>query len=183
MGFSKQSYDPVVSVEVHHAWYPREVFTFIFPKQLPQAALDREQSFFGLKDDARKDAHRVALVDMVAEMVESEPEGFEDFPGSAEVKAIRELRARLEESLKEKDRREVEAQIRSAESLLEVARRVTLSARFREYFDDPARPELEALVASAWRAYRAASLPAAYLKSREGNGAASRLSPQGTSRA
>lgn len=46
-----------------------------------------------------------------------------------------------------------------------------LPQRVREYFDDPSKPELEAIILGAWRAYRASALPSAYLKSLQNNGA------------
>lgn len=47
----------------------------------------------------------------------------------------------------------------------------SLSIRFRDYFDDPSQPELEAILAGAWQAYRGGSRPVAYLKSHENSGA------------
>ncbi|MGI8997542.1 MAG: hypothetical protein ACR2GW_12830 [Pyrinomonadaceae bacterium] len=55
-----------------------------------------------------------------------------------------------------------------------------LPQRVREYFDDPGKPELEAIIAGAWRAYKAAAQPSAYLKSRENHHAASVISPSPT---
>jgi hypothetical protein len=143
VAFSKEKSGPEVSFELRHPWHPGSVFVFTFPKELPQAALDKAKHFLGLTDDERKDAVRVALIAAVGAMVSSAPEGFEGFPA---------------------DER-------------------PLADRFTEYFDDPAHPELESLVAGAWRAYRAACLPAAYLKSREGSGAAGRVPAPGAGRA
>ena len=53
-----------------------------------------------------------------------------------------------------------------------------LRERAKEYFDDPDFPELEEIVFSAWRAYKAAQLPAAYLKSGSDTSPASGLSPE-----
>jgi len=55
-----------------------------------------------------------------------------------------------------------------------------LPERFREYFDDPEQLELEQLVVSAWRAYRASAIPGAYLKSPVRDGAGSNRVPPAT---
>lgn len=80
MGFSKSTYEAGVAVEVRHGWYPGTAFTFYFPKQLPQSALDAEKDFLALTDDADRDAARQSLVNVVAEMSLREPSGFDDFP-------------------------------------------------------------------------------------------------------
>lgn len=141
MAFSKQGNSKEVSVEVTHRWHPGALFVFHFPKRLPQSALDAEKSFLGLKDDERAEAHRAALVNTVAEMVTREPEGFDDFPETVCV----------------------------GPGTAAVSKNV--ADRVRVYFDDPEQPELEAIIVSAWRAYRAAAIPAAYTKSAEGRSA------------
>ncbi|MGB7925585.1 MAG: hypothetical protein WCF57_20270 [Pyrinomonadaceae bacterium] len=129
MGFSKKSRSPEIEIQVNHAWYPGQPFTFYLPKKMPKSALDAESRFLGLKEDARVDEHRLALIETVSELVTREPEGFSDFL---------------------KDER-------------------PLAERFREYFDSPDDPELESILISVWRAYRASQVPNAYLKSRENN--------------
>lgn len=135
MGFSKQGYEPEVAVEVRHNWHPGSVFVFYFPKVLPQAALDAEASFLGLNQDGDKDAVRTSLIDPLAEMATREPEGFDDFP-----------------------------------CLTDVARAVgtvsiaPLAERFRNYFDEPDKPELEQIVSGAWAAYKQGARPQAFLK-------------------
>jgi hypothetical protein len=81
--FSKKNYEPEVAVVVRHAWYPDSPFTFFFPKVLPQAALDAEKTYFGLTDAEGKDASRVALINVVAEMSTRAPQGFDDTNGVA----------------------------------------------------------------------------------------------------
>lgn len=54
----------------------------------------------------------------------------------------------------------------------------TLPERMREYFDDPEQPELEQIIVSVWRGYKAAAIPAAYLFRPSDSGAAGGLSPQ-----
>lgn len=54
-----------------------------------------------------------------------------------------------------------------------------LAQRMREYFDDPAVPELEQIVVTLWRQYRSAAIPQAYLKSAENSRPPSGLLPQG----
>lgn len=179
MPFSKQKSGPEVSFELRHPWHPGTVFVFTFPKELPQAALDKEKHFIGLADDERKDAVRVALIETVGAMVSQEPEGFEGFPGAEQVAALKVAQEKLTHDLKEDVRRQIQREVERLNGELEAARATPLAERFKEYFDDPAHPELESLVTGAWRAYRAASLPAAYLKSREGSGAAGRVSASG----
>ena len=133
MGFTKASNEPEVRIEVHHNWHPGAVFAFTFPKRLPPAATLAESRFLALKEDARPDEHRLALIETVAQMVVREPEGFDDFPGSSQ--AVSSLRD------------------------------VPLLERFVTYFDDPEQPELEQVIIAAWRAYRATSVPSAYMKS------------------
>lgn len=50
---------------------------------------------------------------------------------------------------------------------------VGLAERMRGYFDDPTQPELEAIIVSVWRAYRAAAIPSSYVKSLPADGAGS----------
>lgn len=47
----------------------------------------------------------------------------------------------------------------------------SLADRMRGYFDDPDRPELEQIIVGAWRAYKAAAVTAAYVKSLSVGGA------------
>lgn len=76
MGFSKSNKEPDVSIVVN---YFGDTYELTFPKKLPQAALDAEQQFLGLKDDERGEKSREALVNLIAEMVTRPPKGFEDF--------------------------------------------------------------------------------------------------------
>lgn len=137
MGFSKVKNSKEVSIAVSHAWHPGAKFVFHFPKTLPQSAVEAEKTFLGLKEDERAEAHREALINAVGEMVTRAPEGFDDFPETVTLGPG-------------------SAGVSSK-----------LSHRVCFYFDDPEQPELEAIIVSAWRAYRAASLPSAYLKSAE----------------
>jgi hypothetical protein len=82
VGFKKEGYEPEVAVVVCHAWYPDSPFTFFFPKVLPQAALDAEKTYFGLTDAEGKDASRLALINVVAELSTRAPEGFDDASGT-----------------------------------------------------------------------------------------------------
>jgi hypothetical protein len=133
--YSKQSYSDEIEIVVHHPYYPESPFTFTFPKRLPQSAVAAETCFLGLKEDALADEHRRALIETVAEMVTTAPQGFDDFPN-------------------------------------EDAPTGSLAARFIAYFDDPSQIELEQILVSAWRAYRAAGIPTAYSKSISLNGKA-----------
>jgi hypothetical protein len=139
VGFTKKENPPEISIEVRHPWHPGSVFIFHFPKKLHQLALDAEQRFLGLTDDARPDEHRKAIIDTIAEMVIREPEGFDDFPDVNHV-------------VKPGDGKR------------------PLAPRMREYFDDDSQPELETIIVSAWRAYRAAAVPTAYVKSLQSDG-------------
>jgi hypothetical protein len=47
-----------------------------------------------------------------------------------------------------------------------------LDERVCAYFDDTEKPELEAIIIKAWKEYKAAAVPAAYIKSIEVRGAA-----------
>lgn len=80
MGFSKENYEPEISIEVTHPWHPGDKYIFHLPKTMPQAATDAEATFLGLTDEARPDEHRLHLIATLAEMVTREPEGFDDFP-------------------------------------------------------------------------------------------------------
>ncbi|HLM58175.1 MAG TPA: hypothetical protein VK422_18880 [Pyrinomonadaceae bacterium] len=142
MPFSKTKYDPTVAIVVHHKWYPGDAFTFYFPKVLPQSALDAERVFVGLKEDEGAESFRKALVNVVAEMAAEEPEGFDDFP-----RLTKEERAQGTVNID------------------------PLPERMRAYFDDASKPELEAILSGAWRAYRASQVPSAYTKSVQGHGA------------
>lgn len=133
MPFSKATNEPDIRIEVKHSWHPGVVFAFTFPKRLTQLAADAEARFLGLKEDAREDEHRLALIQTVAEMVTKEPEGFDDFPID--------------------------------EKLPPGGAPRSLSVRFRDYFDEPSQVELEQILIGAWRAYRASSVPSAYMKS------------------
>ena len=126
MAFSKKNNSTEVAIEVTHKWYPDTQFVFHFPKRLPQAAAEAEARFVGMKDGERGDEYRRNLIEVVAQMLLREPEGFDDFPA--------------EESR-------------------------PLSERARSYFDDESQPELEVILAGAWRAYKVAAIPAAYIKS------------------
>ncbi len=83
MGFIKSTNEPDITIVVTHPWHEGDVYSFTFPKRLPQAAVDAEKRFLGLKDEARPDESRRALIETLAEMVTREPEGFDDFPSSA----------------------------------------------------------------------------------------------------
>lgn len=144
MGFSKKSYSPVIEIEVLHPYYPGEVFIFTFPKVLPQSALDAEKSYLGLPDTEQPEALRKGLIGVVAEMVTLPPTGFDDFP----------------------DLNPGELQTGST--------KVALRRAVLDYFDDPEKPELEQIISGAWRAYKTAAIPAAYLKSVSGNGSGDR---------
>jgi hypothetical protein len=168
MGFTKQGSQPEVGFAVRHAWHPGTQFVFYFPKRLPQAALDAEQTYFGVKDSERPDEHRLALIKVVAEMASSEPEGFDDFPGAAEIAGLKDARAQLEaEGLTEAARGEIKRRAGEMENTLAAVRQVSLAKRMRDYFDDFTQPELEMILSGAWRAYKAAEIPAAYIKSPE----------------
>ncbi len=78
MGFSKERYEPEVSIEVRHVWHPGTAFVFHFPKVLPQAALEAQKTFLGLSQEETEEALRLALINVVAEMVTRLPEGFDD---------------------------------------------------------------------------------------------------------
>lgn len=148
MGFTKTDYAPEIAIEVRHQWHPDVTFTFHFPKVLPQAAVEAEREFLGLSDAEREAESRHALINIIAQMLVREPEGFDDFPSSSA----------LPTSL--------------------VAR--SLPERVRTYFNDTEKPELEAILVSVWRAYRAAAISSAYLKSIQNNGARSRGVPRAT---
>ncbi|MET0646973.1 MAG: hypothetical protein ABW208_10160 [Pyrinomonadaceae bacterium] len=180
MGFSKQDYEPAVAVEVRHNWHPGAAFVFHFPKVLPQSALDAEASFLALKPEEDKDAVRRGLINLVAEMVTHEPEGFDDFPGAAEVAALSRAQTQLLGPVKERDRRTLEEVVRDTQANLDEVRRSPLAERFRVYFDDSERPELEQIVSGAWAAYKQGARPTALLKriqnSRAGSGRPSGVS-------
>lgn len=172
MGFTKKGAQTEVGIIVKHAWHPGTQFVFFFPKRLPQAALDAEQTYLGLKDSECSDEYRLALINVVAEMASSELEGFDDFPGAAEIAGLKDARAQLEAGGLEEDARgEIERRIGELERSLAVVRETPLAKRMRDYFDDTTQPELEFLLAGAWRAYKAAAIPAAYIKSPEDSGA------------
>ncbi len=80
MGFNKDKNEPDIAIEVRHPWHPGDVYTFYFPKKLPQLALDAEAKFLGLKEGERSDEYRKELINTVAAMVTREPEGFDHFP-------------------------------------------------------------------------------------------------------
>jgi hypothetical protein len=132
MGFTKSTSQKEIAIKLTHPWYPGAEFTFHFPKRLPESALNAEKQFLGLKDDEREEQYRKGIINVVAEMVVREPEGFDDFTADTSR---------------------------------------PLAERMRDYFDDPEQPELEAILVSAWRAYRAAAMPSAYLKSPESGSA------------
>lgn len=79
MGFAKKDSAPEITIEVQHQFHPGTIFSFTLPKILPQAALNAEAEFVGLKDDERPEAYREALVGLVAELVTLPPTGFDDF--------------------------------------------------------------------------------------------------------
>ncbi|MET0646380.1 MAG: hypothetical protein ABW208_07140 [Pyrinomonadaceae bacterium] len=179
MGFNKQTSQPAVGIIVKHSWHPGAAFVFYFPKRLPETALNAEQTYLGLQDSERPDEYRLALINVVAEMASSEPEEFDDFPGAAEIAGIKKARTQLKaEGLKDKEREEIEGRVEELERSLAVVRQVPLAKRMRDYFDDPTQPELEMILAGAWRAYKAAVIPAAYIKSPEDSGASGDLSLQ-----
>lgn len=178
MGFSKKTSQPEIAISVTHPWHPGTQFVFHFPKQLPESAVEAEKTFLGLKDTERAGEHRKALVNVVAQMVTAEPEGFDDFPGAAEIAELKAVRARLEgDELKEGEREQLEERVRSLEGALDTARQTPLAKRMRDYFDDETQPELEAIIAGVWRAYKAAAIPAAYIKSPGDSGAPGAVSP------
>jgi hypothetical protein len=123
MGFSKADKQQQVSIVVN---YFGDSYEFTFLKQLPQSALDAEQSYIGMKDNERPEKYREALVNLVAEMVTQPPTGFDDFP-------------------------KVE--------------KIPLTDRMRAYFNDAEHPELETILVAAWKGYKRAAVPAAYIKS------------------
>lgn len=164
MGFNKQKNSKEIAISVTHPWHPGAQFVFHFPKALPQSALDAEAKFLGLKDAERPEEYRKHLIDTVAEMVTQEPEGFDDFPGASERDELEALRdAESAPGAKPDSRRATGISV--LEATLDRIREKPLQARMREYFDDQSQPELESIIVSAWRAYRAAAMPAAYLKS------------------
>lgn len=134
MGFRKSTNETEVAVVVTHKWHPGDEFTFYFPKVLPQAAIEAEGRFLGLKEDAREEEYRQLLIETVAAMVTRDPIGFDDFPTSD----------------------------------------APLADRFIAYFDDPSQPELQSILLSVWREYRAGAIPFAYLKSIQRDGEGSR---------
>ena len=142
MGFSKAHNKKEISIVVTHPMHPGDRYVFTFPKTLPQAALDAQGRFLGLPDTARAEEWRTALVATVAEMVIREPEGFDDF-----------------QRLTDEDR------------AAGMVNQRPLAERFVEYFNDAEQPELEAIIVQAWKEYKAAAVPAAYVKSPEDSGA------------
>lgn len=176
MGFSKKENSKEIAIKVKHPWHPDSAFIFYFPKQLPETALAAERNFVGLKDDEREDAARLAMIGVVAEMVLREPEGFDDFPGAAEVAELKAVCARLEgEELEADERARLEERQRGLEEALARVRETPLAKRMCDYFDDPAQPELEQIIVSVWRGYKAAAIPAAYLFRPADSGAAGGL--------
>src|ERR1700759_3705513 len=128
MGFSKANYRDRFDVVVLHPQHPGDSYVFTFPKKLPQAALDAEKAFLALGDAATADDWRKALINVIAEMMTRDPEGFDDFPREPVV-------------------------------TLEGQRAPSLTKRAVEYFDDPEKPELEAIIIKAWKEYKAAAVP------------------------
>ncbi|MDQ3649694.1 MAG: hypothetical protein M3458_05315 [Acidobacteriota bacterium] len=174
MGFTKKTNSNEIAIEVTHQWHPGQAFTFYFPKQLPQRALDAERDFLGLKETERADEYRLKLISLIAEMAQREPSGFEDFPGAAQIAALRELDERRQaKGIKTRDQGSLLAEIEKLDSELSEIRRVSLPQRIREYFDDTTQPELEQIIIAAWRAYKGGALPSAYLKSVSRNGGGS----------
>jgi hypothetical protein len=99
-------------------------------------------------------------------MATEEPEGFEDFPGAAQVKALREARDELARpGIKEDEARAQRDIISGQRAQLNNIRATPLAERMRVYFDEPDKPEFEAILLSVWRGYKAAAVPAAYIKS------------------
>lgn len=153
MGFSKTKYEPTIRIEVLHQWHPDTIFAFTFPKRMPQTAAEAETRYLGINDEMRKDESRKALIESVAALIISEPEGFDDFP-----------------RLTEKDR------------AAEMVNIKPLAERMREYFDEPDKPELEEILSAAYRAYRLTAMSSAYPKSLQagsaGDGELSRSTAQ-----
>ena len=183
MGFTKKDSQQEVGIAVTHAWHRGTQFFFYFPKRLPEAAVEAEQTYLGLKDSERPDEYRLALINVVAEMASEEPEGFDDFPGAAEIASLKAARAQLEEedltkAARQDARQEIERRIEELERALAAVRQTPLAERMRVYFDDTTQPELEAILSGAWRAYKVAAIPAAYVKSPEDSGAKGALSLQ-----
>ncbi len=138
-----------------------------------RARLDAEKAFLGLKDTETADAYRLALINVVAEMVTREPLGFDDLPGSllaAEFEALSESLSAPE--LEEATRGEITGRLDERQRALAEVRRTPLAERVRLYFDEPQKPEFEAILLSVWRAYKATAIPSAYIKSlpRHGEG-------------
>lgn len=183
MGFKKKDSQTEVGISVTHAWHPGTKFVFYFPKRLPEAAVEAEQTYLGLKDSERPDEHRLALINVVAEMAASEPEGFDDFPGAEEIAGLKAARTQLEaedvtKAERQDARQEIERRVGELERALAAVRQTPLAERMRVYFDDTTQPELETILSGAWRAYKVAAIPAAYIKSPEDSGAKGALSLQ-----
>lgn len=142
MGFSKQSNEQEIRIEVLHQWHPDTIFAFTFPKRMSQPATEAEARYLGLTDKERSDEYVKALIETVAEMVIREPEGFDDFP-----------------QLTTEDR---------AGSMVVIS---SLKERMRNYFDDPTQPEFEVILSAAYRGYRMSAMPSAYPKSLQVGGA------------
>lgn len=173
MGFSKNNYSDEIGIVVTHAWHPGEKFGFDFPKLMPQSALDKHKSFLALDEAAEADVYRVALLEVVGALLLREPTGFDDFPGARHVKAIAEEEARFSLDLQADAAQDVRDTNTMLKKELAEIRKETLAFRVVEYFNDPDKPELEAIIVSAWRAYRSAAMPSSYLKSLSSDGAGS----------
>ena len=177
MGFSKVTNAKEVSIVVTHPMHAGDRYVFTFSKLLPQAALDAQGRFLGLPDTARAEEWRTALVATVAEMVIREPEGFDDFPGAEQLLRVAELNAQLDAPAGSRPKAfepdAARAEIEARERELADIRRRPLAERMRVYFDDPEQPELEAIIVQAWKEYKAAAVPAAYVKSPEDSDAPS----------
>lgn len=167
-GFSKTEYSPDFSVLVIHPLQPGARFIFDFPKRLPERVLEIEKQFNGSPDKDDAEVARKATVEMVSALITTEPQGFKDFPGAAEVAAIREKRAELEkwEASEKQDPVEIERlgrEIGELDSKLARIRETPLADRALAYFDDPDFVELEGILASAFYQYKVAALPNSFL--------------------
>jgi hypothetical protein len=140
VGFNKKEYEPNIPIVVNHPWHPSTDFKFFFAKRLSQSALDAETKYLGMKDEERPEAYREALIDLVIKMMSSPPEGFDDLVIPVGFSSEHGFPS-------------------------ETAQRQAAEQAMRVYFDDPAYPELETILVSAWKGYRVAALPTSFPQS------------------
>lgn len=104
--FTKGTRPPYVEIGVKLATYADTDFVFTFPKRLSQRAEDEQRKFLLMESGRDPNDYRLQLINMVAEMLYREPEGFDDFPRDE-----RPLAERVREYFDDPEQPELEAML------------------------------------------------------------------------